>query len=342
MKKILYILFIGLFGLLLSCEKDGEQVVMLSNPVAPTIVSMPGLTLERNNGLEVLEFVGTPVDAGFTASTKYFLEANVAGNNFDNPIAIRNDVNANSFTITVSDLNGILLKKFPADAISSVDFRIRAELVVDAGTGAETFEYFSATSTATVTLYGLPKLDLLNSGIDQKIESALGNGEYEGFVKLDATLPFTLKDPDTDTEYGDNAGALEVGSAGITVDESGWYILSANTVDLSYSYEKHFIGLVGSATPNGWDAPDQKMDYDTKTGTWSITIDLTDGVVKFRRNDGWSWNMGFVEGDTPGFSGPTQQGGVGNDIPVPDGAGNYTVIFNILNDNEGTYQFIKN
>lgn len=342
MKKILYILFIGLFGLLLSCEKEGEQVVMLSSPTVPTIVSMPGLTLERNNGLDVLEFAGTAVDPGFTASAKYFLEADVAGNNFDNPAIIRTDVQASSFTITVSDLNGMLLKKFPADAVSSADFRIRAELVVDAGTGAETFEYVSATTTATVTLYGLPKLDLLNSGMVQKIESALGNGAYNGFVKLDATMPFTLKDPDTDNEYGDNAGALEVNGAGIVVDENGWYNLSANTVDLTYSFEKHFIGLVGSATPNGWDSPDQKMDYDAKTGTWSITLDLTDAVVKFRRNDGWSWNMGFVEGDTPGWSGPLQQGGVGNDIPVPDGAGNYTVIFNIISDDEGTYQFIKN
>lgn len=331
-----------MFGLLLSCEKDGEQVVMLSSPTVPTIVSMPGLTLERNNGLDVLEFVGTPVDPGFTASAKYFLEANAAGNNFDNPIAIRNNVNANSFTITVSDLNGMLLKKFPADAASSVDFRIRAELVVDAGTGAETFEYFSATSTATVTLYGLPKLDLLDSGVDQKIESALGNGEYKGFVKVDKAVAFKLKDPDTGIEYGGSNGLLEADGSGILSSETGWQILSANINDLTYSFEDYRIGLVGDATPGGWDAPDSKMDYDVKTGTWIITLNLTDGVVKFRRNDGWDWNMGFVEGETPGWSGSTQQQGYGNDIPVPDGAGNYTVIFNIINDDEGTYQFIKN
>ncbi len=342
MKNKIYILFIGLLGLMVSCEKDGDQIVMLDNPVVPTIVSMPDLTLERNNGLAVLEFTGTPVNPGFTASAKYFLEANAAGNNFDNPIVILTDVQAKSFKITVSDLNLMLLKQFPADEVSSVDFRIRTELVVDAGTGAETFEYVSVTTNANVILYGLPRLDLLNSGIVQKIESALGDGNYTGIVKLDPVIPFTLKDPDTDTEYGGNADVLVVDGSGISVETNGWHILSANTVDLSYSYEEYFIGLVGSATPNGWDAPDQKMDYDVTTGTWHITIDLTDGVVKFRRNDGWSWNMGFVEGDTPGFSGPTQQGGVGNDIPVPDGAGNYTVTLNIINNDQGTYQFIKN
>jgi len=333
MKKILYILFIGLFGLLLSCEKDGEQVVMLSSPTVPTIVSMPDLTLERNNGLDVLEFVGTPVDPGFAASAKYFLEANVAGNNFDDPIVIRTDVQASSFTITVSDLNGMLLKKFPADAVSSADFRIRAELVVDAGTGAETFEYVSATTTVDVTLYGLPRLDLLNSGIDQKIESALGNGDYTGFVKLDATMPFTLRDPDTDTEYGANGDVLEVGGAGITVDESGWYNLSANTNDLTYSTDAYMIGLIGSATPNGWNTPDQKMDYDAKSGTWFITIDLIDGEIKFRKNDGWAWNLG---GTTDNL--------VGDGPNLPVSAGNYTITLTITDDagKTGTCTIVKN
>jgi hypothetical protein len=331
MKKILYILFIGLSGLLLSCDKDGEQVVMLSNPVAPTIASMPELTLERNNGTNILEFVGTPVDAGFTASAKYFLEANVAGNDFDDPIVIRTDVQANLFTITVSDLNGILLKKFPADATSSVDFRIRAELVVDAGTGAETFEYVSATTTATVSLYGLPKLDLLDSGIDQKIESPLGNGEYEGFVKVDKTMPFTLKDPDANIVYGGAAGVLEVDGAGIVANETGWQKLSANVNDLTYSFVDYRIGLIGSATPNSWNTPDQKMDYDAKSGTWYITIDLIDGEIKFRKNDGWAWNLG---GTTDNLT----QGG--DNLAVT--AGNYTITLTIIDDATGTCTIVKN
>ncbi|MCD6179241.1 MAG: SusE domain-containing protein [Bacteroidales bacterium] len=333
MKNKIYILFIGLLGLLVSCEKDGEQIVMLDNPIAPTIAAMPNLTLERNNGTDVLEFVGTNVDPGFTASAKYFLEANVAGTDFDDPIIILSDVQANSFKITVSDLNGILLKKFPADAVSSVDFRIRAELVTDGGTGAETFEYTSATTTANVTLYGLPRLNLLNSGIDQKIESALGNGDYTGFVKLDATMPFTLVDPDADIEYGDNAGALAVDGSGISVDESGWYNLSANTVDLTYSVNAYMIGLIGSATPNGWNTPDQKMDYDAKTGTWSITIDLVDGEIKFRKNDGWAWNLGGT---------PDNLIGDGPNLAVS--AGNYTITLTITDDTAktGTCTIVKN
>jgi hypothetical protein len=336
MKKLIYITFIGLFALLASCEKDGEQIFMLDNPTAPTIVSMPDLTLERNNGTEILEFVGTPVNPGFQASAKYFLEAAAAGSNFADAIVILTDVQTNSFKITVSDLNGMLLKKFPADAVSSVDFRIRSVLVVDAGngapgTGANPFEYISETSTADVTLYGLPKLNLLDSGIDQKIESALGNGEYTGFVKLDAAMPFTLEDPDSNTKYGGSGSVLEVNGSGIGVDASGWYILSANTNDLTYSTDAYMIGLIGSATPNGWDTPDQKMDYDAKTGTWSITIDLVDGEIKFRKNDGWAWNLGGTPDDLT-------QGGAN----LPVSAGNYTITLTIINDATGTCTIVKN
>jgi hypothetical protein len=336
MKNTIYILFIGLLGLLFSCEEDGTQVIMLDNPIEPTISTMPDLTLTRTNGTNILEFVGTSVDPGFQASAKYFLEACATGNAFNDVVAIQSDIVPTSFKVSVSDLNGLLLKKFPADVTSSVDFRIRSVLVVDAGTGAlgsgtNPLEYTSATETANVTLYGLPRLDLLNSGIDQKIESALGNGEYMGVVKLDATMPFTLNDPDTNTEYGANGSALEVNGAGIAVDESGWHNLSVNTNTLTYSAETYMIGLIGSATPNGWDTPDQKMDYDAQTGTWFITIDLIDGHIKFRKNDGWAWNLG-------GAADNLTQGG--NDIPVS--AGNYTITLTIINDATGTYTIVKN
>ena len=346
MKKLIYITFIGLLGLLYSCEKDGDQIFLLENPEAPQLVSMPDLTLERNNGTEVLEFPITPVNPGFVASAQYFLEACESGDNFSKVISILNQNIPETFEITVADLNSLLLKNFPADEVSSIDFRVRARLVVDAGTGApgagdDSFEYISEIETAAVTLYGLPRLDLLNSGMDQKIESSLGNGVYEGMVKLDVTMPFNLFDPDASVSYGGSGGALTVDGNGIVVDETGWYILNANTNAMTYETTPHFIGLVGSATPNGWDAPDTKMDYNAEGDFWYVTADLVVGHIKFRRNDGWAWNMGFVEGETPGMSGNLQQGGVGNDIPINE-AGNYTVKFVILSDEAGTYEIIKN
>ena len=346
MKNIKYIVFIALLGLFVSCEKDEVKVIMSSNPVAPEIISMPNLTLERNNGEDTLEFLGTNVDPGFQASANYFLEAAASGTNFDDVIQIGTAIQGTSFKITVSDLNGLMLKKFEADEATSVDFRLRSVLVVDAGTGApgtsaDPFEYISQIQTASVTTYGLPRLNLLNTGMDQKFELALGNGVYKGFVKVSPDMPFILQNPDTGTEYGGSGGVLTEGGSGIVVDNAGWHILDANTNTMTYQTTENFVGLVGSATPNGWDAPDQKMDYDAKNDQWYITLDLVVGHVKFRRNDGWAWNMGFVEGTTPGMEGPTQQGGVGHEIPISEN-GNYTVRFAIFSKSAGYYWNTKN
>jgi hypothetical protein len=336
-KIVLYISFIGLIGLLFSCEKDEDQIFMLDNPVAPTLVNVPNLTLERSNGANTLEFTGTPVDAGFQASANYFLEIAAAGTNFADPVTIASGIQPASMKITVSDLNGILLKKFPADAATSADLRIRAVLVVDAGTGApgtssNPFEYSSDTKTVTVTPYGLPRLDLVYSGEAQKIESALGDGNYSGYIKLAAGDSFTLLDPDTDTEYGfEGDETLVVDGNSISAIAEGWHKLTVNTNDLTYSFEEFRIGLIGDATPNGWDAPDQKMEYIPETGLWTITLNLTAGSVKFRVNDDWSGsiNLGIGDADHPEYTtNNLWNSGSSQNIPIAE-AGNYTITLNI-------------
>jgi starch-binding outer membrane protein SusE/F len=326
-KSLLYLTFIGLFALLFACEKDGTEVVMLSSPIAPTIQTVPDLTLKRADGTKVLQFVGTSVDPGFKASASYFLEACKTGNNFADLVTVFSGTQDTIIKITVSDLNSVMLKKFSPDQAASIDFRIRSVLTVDAGTGApgtsaKPFEYISALKTVTVTPYGLPRLDLVNSGVTQKVESALGDGKYSGFVKLDKTKPFTLKDPDTNITYGASGSVLAVNGSGITSPDNGWYKLNADTKGLTYSMDAYMIGLVGSATPNGWGSPDQKMDYDAATGTWKITITLVDGEIKFRLNDGWAWNLGGTTSEL------TVDGG---NLAVT--AGKYTIVLTITNPN---------
>jgi hypothetical protein len=347
MKKniLIYLTFIGLTALFTSCEKDGEMVKMLSNPVEPTLQTLPDLTLERVNGTQMLEFVGTPVDPGFTASATYYLDACAAGTNFADPVVVYSGKEAKSIKISVSDLNGMLLKKFPADATTSLDFRLRAVLVVDAGTGApgtstDPFSYASAVQNANVTLYGLPRLNLIGSGMDQKVESALGNGSYTGLVKLNTANPFTMLDPDANITYGASGAALAVDGDPIVPPANGWHRLNVDVNNLTYDISAYMIGLVGSATPNGWDTPDQKMDYDAATGIWSITVDLVDGEIKFRLNDAWAWNLGY----RPGGTDLTDLYHNGDNIAVT--AGNYTITLTIINptgpNETGSCTIVKN
>ena len=118
-KKIfIYLTFIGLIGLLFSCKKDETKAILSDTPIAPILQTVPDLTLKRANGTNMLTFVGTPVKPGFQASATYFLEACVKGNNFADPISIMSDKQDLSLKITVADIDGILLRKLPADQVS--------------------------------------------------------------------------------------------------------------------------------------------------------------------------------------------------------------------------------
>jgi starch-binding outer membrane protein SusE/F len=326
-KLSIYLTIIGLLSLLFSCKKDETKVVILATPIVPTFQIVPDLTLKRANGKDTLVFVGTPVNPGFQASATYFLEACANGTNFKDPTLLISGNQDLKLKITVGDLNGLLLKKFPADQVSLIDLRIRSVLSVDAGTGApgtssKPMEYSSATTAVSITIYGLPRLDLINSGITQKIESALGDGKYTGFVKLDATKPFTLKDPDANIVYGVSGVKLGVNGTAIPVPANGWYQLSADTKGLTYSNSAYMIGLIGDATPNGWNSPDSKMDFDNPTGSWVITLTLVNGSVKFRKND--DWNSGINLGIGTGYSLDNLfNGGSSSNIPIT--AGNYTI-----------------
>ncbi len=347
MKKNIFIIIalIGFIGLFSNCEKEGTELTMKESVTAPVLQLPADLALARDNGTNVLTFAGTPVDPGFAASATYYLEACPAGDGFENITELYNGATCTAIEFTVNELNQKLLDAFPEDATSSVDFRLRSILTVDAGTGAPgtgsaPFEYTSTTQTSNVTLYGLLRLDLIGSGMTQKIVSPGSDGKYEGLVKLDPAQAFTLLDPETTTSYGGAGGTLEEDGAGISVNNAGWHMLSADIIGLTFDPVEYFIAIVGDAT-GSWD-DDQDMDYDPETKRWFITIDLEGGkYIKFRRNDGWSWNMGLADGEEGGLSGDLQQGGVGNDIPIAE-SGNYTVYFTILSDDAGTYEIVKN
>jgi starch-binding outer membrane protein SusE/F len=328
-KIIIYLIFAGLFGVFTSCEKDETKVILSDNPVAPTIVTMPDLTLIRANGSNTLTFVGTSANIGFSASTTYYLDACVSGNNFSDSVVLYSGSQDTLIQVVVSDLNALLLSKFDADAISSADFRIRAVIL----TGNDPIVVCSGSVTQNITTYGLPRLDLVNSGKIQKIESVLGNGIYTGMVKLNTSIPFTLFDPEANVSYGGSDGMLEENGASFIPTASWWHILTVDVNTQTYTLVPYQIGIVGSATPNGWDTPDTKMEYDLNTGNWIITTTLATGDLKFRLNDSWDWNLGGT---------PSNLSHNGNNIAVA--AGTYTITLTIINatvgSETGTYTIV--
>ncbi len=289
-KKIfIYLTFIGLIGLLFSCEKEGTKAILSDSPIAPVLQTVPNLTLKRANGVSVLEFVGTPVDPGFQASATYYLEACAKGNNFADAMQIVSDKQDLSMKISVADMDGLLLKKFPADQVSSIDFRIRAVLSVSSGTG--TFVYNSAVKNADVTTYGPPTLAFTVAGKLQGVVSAADNKLYTGWIYTDGT-PFQLTNKDDGKKYG---GVLDAGAVSCALTENGpaikldagAYNVTAdiNTGKMTLTVADVTIGIIGDAV-GGW-SDDTKMVYNFTDHTWNVTKTITAGGFKFRTHNSW-------------------------------------------------------
>jgi len=165
------------------------------------------------------------------------------------------------------------------------------------------------------------------------------DGFYSGYVYIkEATeLKFTNKPDWNNKIFGDSgdgtSGTLASPGNNIVIPAAGYYLFTVDTNGSSWAALATDWGLIGSATPNGWNS-DQNMTYDSISDTWSITIDLIAGEVKFRANDAWDLNYG----DT-GADGILDQNGDNIAIAAD---GNYTIILNLSDDSNYTYTITKN
>ncbi len=112
----------------------------------------------------------------------------------------------------------------------------------------------------------------------------------------------------------------------IMVDQAGEYEITFDTATLIYSFEQNVryesIGIIGDATPTGWDADTNMVQNSENPAEYNLDLDLTDGGCKFRANDDWADNWGGT--DWPSgvgvFNGPDN---------IPAQAGRYRISFNV-------------
>lgn len=94
---------------------------------------------------------------------------------------------------------------------------------------------------------------------------------------------------------GSAAGSLmqDEEAENLTVSEDGFYRIRMDAEALTYEVLKINMGVIGDATPGGWDK-DTDMVFEGGKGsyTWKVTIDLVPGKIKFRANDQWTINFG--------------------------------------------------
>ncbi len=173
--------------------------------------------------------------------------------------------------------------------------------------------------------------DATPGGWDEDTDMAdNGDGTFSILVGLtDGEVKFRANN-----DWAVNWGAADF-PAGTAVQDGanipvtfGLYLITFNALTGEYFFESSSVGIIGSATPGGWDVDTDMTPDPMAPSVVRINIDLVDGEAKFRLNDDWGTNWGAT-----GFpSGVGTQDGP--NIPVP--AGNYDVSFNVLT---GEYNF---
>ncbi len=167
-----------------------------------------------------------------------------------------------------------------------------------------------------------------------------GNGVYTITVDLtEGPVKFRAND-NWDLNWGGDEfpeGTAVVGGNDIMVTAAATYNVTLDINNLTYSFTEDAglttIGLIGSAVPGGWDAPDGdfSLDYNEEAGLWMTVVALVDGELKFRANDAWDLSWGGAD-----FPSGTATSDNGPNIPVS--AGTYYVTFDPAT---GDYSFTE-
>ncbi len=152
-------------------------------------------------------------------------------------------------------------------------------------------------------------------------------GVHSGFVDMtyDGALEFKFSTETSwnGTSYGaDKSDPTLLNAAGdagnLTLEHGGIYLFTLDTSKLTWKADEITSwGIIGNATPGGWDA-DTQLTY--KGGlVWEAKVALTAGEYKFRANGAWNIDLG---GDVDNLT----QGGA--NIAVSE-AGTYTVTLDL-------------
>jgi hypothetical protein len=116
---------------------------------------------------------------------------------------------------------------------------------------------------------------------------------FDGFVYLFGEYKFTTAPDWNHFKYGD-AGGGKIDTAGVNFNAPvGFYYLTVNLRTKTYRQILTQWGIIGDATPEGWNAS-TPMTYNNESNTWIIRSIYLEGgkELKFRANNDWDINMG--------------------------------------------------
>lgn len=324
-----------------SCED--EQELLFSTPSAEFAILTPDagtavvLTPELGTN-PALTVTWQDADYGTPTAVTYTIEIAKTGTDFSDLIEAAT-TNNTTITWSVLELNGAAVAAglMPFEQ-GGLDIRVRA----NTGT-TDSQPTYSDVRTVLITTYSTESPKLAVPGNHQGwnpptaprlASSGFGETDYEGYVWLDGSYKFVGPDGSGNfnwgnTDWGDDgsfSGVLaETGESDCTAT-AGYYRVQANTTLLTYSTTPTVWGIIGAATPGGWDNS-TALTYNSTTMKWEGIVTMTAGEFKFRANNAWTINLG---GD------PAEMTYDGSNLSV-DAGGTYLVELDLSNPREYTY-----
>ena len=130
---------------------------------------------------------------------------------------------------------------------------------------------------------GWKQIDVLNSD---------DGAHFTGYMYLNQNGFKFCTQPNWD---GTNYGGAFFGESEDNImmtQEAGFYQVDVDLSAKTYTLTPFTIGIIGSATPKGWDG-DTNMTYNPEERCWELKdVELTDGDMKFRHTNDWNLNWG--------------------------------------------------
>ncbi|SEF60805.1 SusE outer membrane protein [Halpernia humi] len=339
MKNFLKLSFAALISFLLfSCTKNEDMAVLTSTTPSSLTSSKSAIVLSKDNAAnEAVAFSWTNPSANTKIAYNNQLQLAVKGTNFANPKNVDLGKDVNKISYNVQDFNAIMLGLgLPLDG-SATDVEARVKSTVYSLDGSATelpAPVYSSVLKLTVTPYALVSY-LYAPGAYQgwnpptanTLTSATSNGIYIGYINFtDPNSEFKITPlRNWDNSYGSTGGnnITYNGGDNLKAPNAGTQKLTVDLNAMTYTLAPYSWGIIGSATPNGWNDPDTNMVWNDTTGMWEITIALVAGDIKFRLNDGWDTNFG-----DDGNNGSLEPGGA--NIPITD-PGTYKISCDFVN-----------
>ena len=344
-------------GMIAGCQKpEMVQIAAPEDVVAPVLEAVEGpIEITPSNMVDgKVTFTWSAADYGVATQINYSLLAATAAAP-EAKVSITSGLTTTEAEVPYETLNAILFNdlKLNDGVAEDVVFTVSAKL------GEYTPIYSNAITVSckvTAAEKQYPKLTVAGSyaynnwtpgkgqfvydfeGTDAKYSGVIDFGEDVSALQLKfvgeawGNNEFSVPAGETQAPEAAELPLVAGGGDNISAYTTHRYYsltLDKGTPKVTKNFSFNSLGVIGDATPTGWDA-DTDMQFNADKQRFYVDLTLIDGTIKFRADDAWDVNWGGADG--------VLASGADN-IPVT--AGDYRIYVNLNDPANPTYELNK-